>query len=86
MRATDAAQPAAAFMERQARIAARRGQRELAKQHLAACKALIDKADNPDQAVFYPYLAGYVAFYAGDYSVAIKELRLYASADPVVIS
>jgi tetratricopeptide (TPR) repeat protein len=69
----------------QARIAARREKIELAKQHLAACKAIIDKADNPDQAVFYPYLAGYVALYAGDYSTAIKQLQLANQKDPFVL-
>ena len=69
----------------QARIAARRGQKEQAQQHLAACKALIDKGDNPDQGVFYPYLAGYVAFYTGDYSTAIKQLQLANQKDPFVV-
>jgi tetratricopeptide (TPR) repeat protein len=69
----------------QARIAVRRGQIEQAKQHLAMCKALIDKADNPDQAVFYPYLAGYVALYSGDYSTAIKQLQLANQKDPFVL-
>ena len=69
----------------QARIAARRGQIEQAKQHLAACKALIDKADNPDQAVFYPYLAGYVALYGADYPTAIKQLQLANQKDPFVL-
>jgi len=49
------------------------------------CKALIDKADNPDQAVFYPYLAGYVALYSGDYTTAIKQLQLANQKDPFVL-
>jgi tetratricopeptide (TPR) repeat protein len=69
----------------QARIAARRGKFDQAKQHLAACKALIDKGDNPDQAVFYPYLAGYVAFYSGDYSTAIKQLEMANQKDAFVL-
>jgi tetratricopeptide (TPR) repeat protein len=69
----------------QARIAARRGQKEKAQQHLAACKALIDKANNPDQAPFYPYLAGYVAFYSGDYATAIKQLQLANQKDPFTL-
>jgi tetratricopeptide (TPR) repeat protein len=68
-----------------ARIAARRGKFDQAKEHLAACKALIDKADNPDQGVFYPYLAGYVAFYSGDYSTAIKQLQLANQKDAFVL-
>lgn len=70
----------------QTRIAARRGQKEAAQQHLAACKALIDKANNPDQAPFYPYLAGYVALYSGDYAAAIKNLQLSYQNDPFILS
>ncbi len=47
----------------QARIAARRGKADEAQQHIAAAKAALDKANNPDQARFFPYLTGYVAFY-----------------------
>jgi tetratricopeptide (TPR) repeat protein len=70
----------------QARIAARRGQAQPAQQHLAACKALIDKANNPDQAPFYPYLAGYVALFTGDYATAIKDLQQANQKDPFVLS
>jgi tetratricopeptide (TPR) repeat protein len=59
----------------QARIAARRGNANEAQQHVAAAKAALDKANNPDQARFYPYLTGYVAFYTGDYKTAIQELK-----------
>ena len=47
----------------QARIAARRGKTGEAVQHVDAAKAALDKANNPDQARFFPYLTGYVAFY-----------------------
>src|SRR2546421_1836967 len=40
----------------QARIAARRGNAGEAQQHVAAAKAALDKANNPDQARFFPYL------------------------------
>jgi tetratricopeptide (TPR) repeat protein len=59
----------------QARIAARRGNAEEAKQHVAAAKTALDKAKNPDQERFYPYLTGYVAFYTGDYKTAIADLQ-----------
>jgi len=59
----------------QARIAARRGNADEAKQHVAAAKAALDKAKNPDQERFYPYLTGYVAFYTGDYKTAIADLQ-----------
>ena len=65
-----------------ARIAARRGQKEQAQQHLAAAKALLDAGGNPDQLRFYPYLAGYVALYTGDYATAIKQLQQADQRDP----
>jgi tetratricopeptide (TPR) repeat protein len=70
----------------EARIAARRGKKEEAQQHLAVMKGIIEKNDNPDQAHFYPYLAGYVALYAGDYSTAIKQLQQSDQTDPFVLS
>jgi tetratricopeptide (TPR) repeat protein len=70
----------------QARLAARRGQREEAQQHVAAAKAALDKANNPDQARFYPYLTGYVAFYAGDYKTAIADLKQAEQRDPFILS
>jgi Flp pilus assembly protein TadD len=61
----------------QARLAARRNQKEVAQKHVSAAKALLDQ--NPemakDQAIFYPYLTGYVAFYGGDYNAALTELQ-----------
>jgi tetratricopeptide (TPR) repeat protein len=73
-----------------ARIAARKGQGDKAQQHLAAAKAMVDKLNNPDQARFFPYLAGYVAFYAGDYKTALADLQKaneqFESKDPFVLS
>ena len=57
----------------QARIAARRGQRDEAQKQVAAAKVALEKANNPDQAQFFPYLTGYVAFYGGDYKTAITN-------------
>ena len=67
----------------QARVAARRGKADEAQQHVAAAKAALDKAKNPDQARFYPYLTGYVAFYTGDYKTAIAELQKADQRDPL---
>ena len=67
----------------QARVAARRSKAEEAQQHVAAAKAALDKANNPDQARFYPYLTGYVAFYTGDYKTAIAELQKADQRDPL---
>ena len=60
-----------------ARLAARRGQTDVAKQHVAAARALLDS--NPemakDQEIFYPYLTGYVALYSGDPKTALADLQ-----------
>ncbi len=69
-----------------ARIAARRGQADKARQDLAAAKAILDKNNNPDQARFYPYLAGYVALYTGDYKGAIADLQKSDQKDVFVLS
>lgn len=59
-----------------ARLAARRNQPKEANKHVAAAKDILDK--NPEmakaQAIFYPYLTGYVAFYTKDYNTALTEL------------
>jgi len=68
------------------RITARRGQADKARQHLAAAKAMLDRAGNPDQMQFYPYLAGYVALYTGDLKTAIAELQKANQKDPFVLS
>ena len=69
----------------QARIAARRGQRNEAQKQVAAAKAALEKANNPDQAQFFPYLTGYVAFYGGDYKTAITELEKASQEDPFIL-
>jgi tetratricopeptide (TPR) repeat protein len=68
----------------QARIAARRGNQADARKHVAAAKALHGKGTNPEQAPFLPYLQGYVAFYAGDYKVALEELLKANQNDPFI--
>ena len=69
----------------QARIAARRGQRDEAQKQVAAAKAALEKANNPNQAPFLPYLTGYVAFYGGDYKTAITELEKASQEDPFIL-
>jgi tetratricopeptide (TPR) repeat protein len=70
----------------QARMAARNGKSDEAQQHVTAAKAALDKADNPDQARFIPYLTGYVAFYAGDYKTAIADLQKADQHDPLILA
>jgi tetratricopeptide (TPR) repeat protein len=69
----------------QARIAARRGQRDEAQKQVVAAKATLERANNPDQAVFFPYLTGYVAFYGGDYKTAIGDLAKANQEDPFIL-
>jgi len=69
----------------QARLAARRGQAGEARKHVAAAKAVLDKGTNPEQAQFFPYLAGYVAFYTGDLQTAAAELQKANQNDPFIV-
>jgi tetratricopeptide (TPR) repeat protein len=69
----------------QARLAARKGQPDEARRHVAAAKAVLDKGTNPEQAPFFPYLAGYVAFHAGDLRTAIAELEKANQNDPFIV-
>ena len=69
----------------QARIAARRGQRDEAQKQVAAAKTALDQANNPDQAPFFPYLTGYVAYYGGDYKTAITDLQKASQQDPFIL-
>ncbi len=69
----------------QARIAARRGNKADAAQHVAQAKAILDKGTNPDQKRFYPYLTGYVALYTGDYPTAIADLQQADQHDPFIL-
>jgi tetratricopeptide (TPR) repeat protein len=69
----------------QARIAARRGnQAEEAQKHVAAAKAILDKGAIPEQASFFPYLQGYVAFYAQDYQAALGAFLKANQNDPFI--
>jgi tetratricopeptide (TPR) repeat protein len=68
----------------QARIAARRGNQAEAQTHVAAAKNILDKGTNPEQAQAFPYLQGYVAFYAGDYKTAVEELLKANQNDPFI--
>ena len=69
-----------------ARIAARRGNKAEAQKHVAAARELLDK--NPDMArqqeIFFPYLAGYVAFYGGDYQAALEQFQKANQNDPFI--
>jgi tetratricopeptide (TPR) repeat protein len=68
-----------------ARIAAREGKHSEAAANTADAKAILDKGKIPDQQRFYPYLAGYVAFYTGDYKTAIDQLQKADQKDPFIL-
>ncbi len=48
-------------------------------------RRILDKGTNEDQKIQWPYLAGYVAFYAGDYAAAVKELQAGDERDPFIL-
>jgi Flp pilus assembly protein TadD len=85
MKETDKSLWAFHWAHAQARIAARRRQHDEAQKQVAAAKAALEKAKNPDQAQFFPYLTGYLAFYDGDYKTAITELRKASQEDPFIL-
>jgi len=71
-----------------ARLAARRGQKAEAQKHVDAAKAALDDMATKDEGLatqqrgFFPYLTGYVAYYAGDYPKALAELQKANQSDP----
>lgn len=72
----------------QARIAARRGNKAEAQQHVTAAKAAMDamsEADKKAQQPYWPYLTGYVAFYLKDYKTAIADLAQGNQDDPFIL-
>jgi tetratricopeptide (TPR) repeat protein len=69
-----------------ARIAAREGNAAEANADVAAAKALLDGGKVPqNQQIFYPYLTGYVAFYAKDYKTAIEQFQKADQKDPFIL-
>lgn len=68
----------------QARLAARRGNAAEAQKHVAAAKAALDRGTNPQQAPFFSYLVGYVAFYGGDYAAALAGFEKANQNDPFI--
>ncbi|MBZ5622387.1 MAG: tetratricopeptide repeat protein [Acidobacteriia bacterium] len=67
-----------------ARIAVRRGKVEEARKYIATARAILSKGKIPTQEPYFPYLTGYVAFYAGDYRAALMELQNALQADPFI--
>jgi tetratricopeptide (TPR) repeat protein len=67
-----------------ARIAAVRGRKAEAGKLLAQAKAILDRGTNHDQETYFPYLTGYVAFYAKDYPRALAAWKLAPQNDPFI--
>lgn len=59
-----------------ARVAARRGQREVALRHVAAAEAALGRMTElkAQQTPFFPYLLGYVELYLGNAAKALEHL------------
>ena len=68
----------------QARLASRRGEQPEAQKYVAAAKAILDKGKIPQQQPFFPYLEGYVAFYAADYKTALADFLKSNQNDPFI--
>jgi tetratricopeptide (TPR) repeat protein len=70
-----------------ARIAARQGNKDEAEKHIAAAKAIVVKNIlPPNQAIFLPYLTGYVSFYLDDYNAALADLQKADQKDPFILA
>jgi tetratricopeptide (TPR) repeat protein len=65
------------------RLAARKGDKAEAARHMAAARKILDgdSAMAAQQERFYPYLAGYVALYTGDFKTAEAELTKATQAN-----
>jgi len=74
------------YQSAKARIAARNGQKVEADEDVKVAKTTLDKGMlPPEQQRFYPYLAGYVDYYNGNYQAAIDELRKADQNDPFIL-
>jgi tetratricopeptide (TPR) repeat protein len=69
----------------QARIAARRGRAEQARQHEAEVAALLEQGGNDDQREQDAYLRGYVAYHLNDHASALAHLREADQEDPFIL-
>lgn len=60
-----------------ARLAARRGQKDVAARHVEAARRILDADSTMARAQrrFLPYLEGYVALYTGDHAAAERHLQ-----------
>jgi len=66
-----------------ARLAARRGNKEVAARHVAAARKILDgdAAMAAQQERFFPYLTGYVALYGGEFAKAEADMTTALAAN-----
>ena len=69
----------------EARIAARRGDKEKARIEAALMKELLDSGENAGERPQYHYLLGYIALETGDADTAIAELQQATQSDPFIL-
>ena len=75
------------WLHAQARISARAGQVDDARQQVSAARALFDRTPAlKDETPSWHYLAGYVELYAKNYAKAIELLQAADQEDPFVLS
>jgi tetratricopeptide (TPR) repeat protein len=67
-----------------ARIAAQRGRIAEARKQAQKARAVLDRGRIPEQEEYFPYLQGYIAFYASDYAEALSALNRTSSSDPFI--
>ncbi len=66
------------------RIAIRRGKAGDAHKQIAKAREILDRGRIPDQEQFFPYLEGYVAFYAHDFPAAVQALGAAPANDAFI--
>jgi tetratricopeptide (TPR) repeat protein len=67
-----------------ARIAAQRGKIPEARKQAGKARSILDRGRIPDQEQFFPYLQGYIAYYAGEYAEALSALTRASQSDPFI--
>jgi tetratricopeptide (TPR) repeat protein len=67
-----------------ARIAAQSGKLAEARKQVQKARAILDRGRIPEQDEYFPYLQGYVAFYASEYPEALRALTRTSHSDPFI--
>jgi tetratricopeptide (TPR) repeat protein len=67
-----------------ARIAAQRGKIPEARKQAGKARSILDRGRIPDQEEFFPYLTGYISYYASEYAEALSALSRASQSDPFI--